>query len=83
MVVERKSALAVHPTLLIVEKNLKVYASKPPVLIFGVLFPLFLFVAVKIAADLRERVAVRRAARAALLESGAQEPDRAILQGVR
>ncbi len=45
MVSKPISALSIRPTLLVVEKNLKVYASKPPVLIFGVLFPLFLFLA--------------------------------------
>lgn len=45
MAAERKPVFAIQPTLLVVEKNLKVYASKPPVLIFGVLFPLFLFLA--------------------------------------
>jgi ABC-2 type transport system permease protein len=45
MIAEQRITLSIRPTLLVVEKNLKVYASKPPVLIFGVLFPLFLFLA--------------------------------------
>jgi ABC-2 type transport system permease protein len=40
-----KMTTVLRPALLIVEKNLRVYAGKPPVLIFGLLFPLFLFLA--------------------------------------
>jgi ABC-2 type transport system permease protein len=35
--------LALRNVLLVTEKNMKVYANKPPVLIFGLLFPLFMF----------------------------------------
>jgi ABC-2 type transport system permease protein len=37
----------VHGTLVIVKKNALLYYLKPPVLIFGVLFPLFFFLAFK------------------------------------
>jgi ABC-2 type transport system permease protein len=43
--IERELMPVLRPALLIVEKNLRVYAGKPPVLIFGLLFPLFLFLA--------------------------------------
>jgi ABC-2 type transport system permease protein len=51
MTVQRESAQAwrrqLHGSLVILKKNARLYYLKPPVLIFGVLFPVFFFLAFK------------------------------------
>ena len=51
MTVQRKTAQAwrwqLHGSLVILKKNARLYYLKPPVLIFGVLFPVFFFLAFK------------------------------------
>jgi len=40
-----KTKIFIRGVLIITAKNIKIYYNKPPVIIFGVLFPLFLFLA--------------------------------------
>ena len=51
MTVQRETAQAwrrqLHGSLVILKKNASLYYLKPPVLIFGVLFPVFFFLAFK------------------------------------
>jgi len=44
----RRTLLALRRTLAVAKKNARIYYFKPPVLIFGVLFPFFLFLAFSI-----------------------------------
>ena len=48
-----------HCSLVILKKNIRLYYLKPPVLIFGVLFPVFFFLAFKMGDLLRLRMSSR------------------------
>jgi ABC-2 type transport system permease protein len=50
--------LSLRSSLVVAEKNARIYYAKPPVLIFGILFPLFLFLAFALGREIPAQVLV-------------------------
>jgi ABC-2 type transport system permease protein len=51
-----KFYIFLQSTILIIKKNLKVHINEPPLYIFGILFPLFLFLSFYIGRDINFRI---------------------------